>query len=79
MKHTAEVQRKYDFMSKELRDMQQRHEKLSLAHDALKKKEMEFNEVIANKLAQQNEVDTLMAQRDRLAKKNETLNGANQV
>ena len=52
---------------------------MSKEHDALKKKELEFNEVLSKRLKQQNEVDVITAERDRLKEVKSELTAANTI
>ena len=59
MRHTNEVEKKSEILQKDNTRMKGRYDQMSTELDRLKKKEMEFNEVLSKRLEQQNEVDVL--------------------
>ena len=59
MRHTAEAEKKSEMFQKDNTKMKERYDQMSSELDRLKKREMEFNEVLSKSLEQRNEVDQL--------------------
>lgn len=73
MRHSNEMQRRQDSLIRENASMKEMYNRMSTDLDRLKKKELEFDQVLSNRLEQQNEVDVLKTNLNKLTIKNETL------